>query len=90
MIPISVLILTKNEEVMIERCIKSVLWADEILVFQQKWRHLSTTLGIGLLRAKKLKEARPYFWRSLNQRLSLRTIIALMLSFISPKIAANF
>jgi glycosyltransferase involved in cell wall biosynthesis len=58
--------------------------------FQQKWRHLSTTLGIGLLRAKKPKEARAYFWRSLNQRLSLRAIVALVLSFTSPKIAAKF
>jgi len=32
MMPISVIILTKNEEKFIERCINSVTWADEVLV----------------------------------------------------------
>jgi (heptosyl)LPS beta-1,4-glucosyltransferase len=32
MIPLSVIILTKNEEQFIKRCIQSVLWADEVLV----------------------------------------------------------
>lgn len=32
MIPISVIVLTKNEEEFIERCIRSVLWADEVLI----------------------------------------------------------
>ena len=30
--PITVTILTKNEEALIERCISSVEWADEVLV----------------------------------------------------------
>ncbi|MGH2416628.1 MAG: hypothetical protein ACRDEA_23610, partial [Microcystaceae cyanobacterium] len=58
--------------------------------FQQQWGFVSTTLGIGLMRAKQLKEARHYFWRSLRQKLSLRTLAALVLSFTSPKIAAKF
>jgi (heptosyl)LPS beta-1,4-glucosyltransferase len=32
MVPVSVVILTKNEEAFVERCIKSALWADEVLV----------------------------------------------------------
>jgi (heptosyl)LPS beta-1,4-glucosyltransferase len=32
MLPLTVTILTKNEEVLIERCINSVQWADEVLV----------------------------------------------------------
>ncbi|WP_017316824.1 glycosyltransferase family 2 protein [Mastigocladopsis repens] len=58
--------------------------------FQQQWGHISTTLGIGLMRSQQLKEARSYFWRSLHQKLSLRTVAALMLSFTNPKIAAKF
>ena len=58
--------------------------------FQQQWGHVSTTLGIGLMRTEQLKEARPYFWRSLRQKWSLRTIAALMLSFTTPKIAVRF
>lgn len=58
--------------------------------FMQQWGHISTTLGIGLMRSKQIKEARPYFWRSLRQKLTLRTVAALMLSFTPPKIAAKF
>lgn len=32
MIPVSILILTRNEEANLERCLKSALWADEIVV----------------------------------------------------------
>lgn len=49
MIPISVIILTKNEEEFIERCIKSVLWADEVLVLDSastdRTRELASSLG---------------------------------------------
>lgn len=49
MIPISVIILTKNEEELIERCIKSILWADEILVLDSgstdKTKEIATSLG---------------------------------------------
>ncbi len=58
--------------------------------FKQQWGRISTTLGIGLMRAEQPKLARPYFWQSLQQKLSLRTIAALLLSFTSPKIAAKF
>ncbi|GAB1544297.1 hypothetical protein NUACC21_69730 [Scytonema sp. NUACC21] len=58
--------------------------------FQQQWGHVSTTLGIGLMRSQKIREARPYFCRSLRQHLTFRTVAALMLSFIPPRIAAKF
>jgi glycosyltransferase involved in cell wall biosynthesis len=58
--------------------------------FQQKWRHISTTLGIGLLRAKQPKQARPYFWRSLKNAFSFRTVIGLFLSFIPSPLASRF
>lgn len=57
---------------------------------QKKLSHISTTLGIGLMRAENQKEARPYFWSSLRQGFSFRALAALMLSFIPPKIAARF
>jgi glycosyltransferase involved in cell wall biosynthesis len=58
--------------------------------FLQQWGHVSTTLGIGLMRSKQIKEARPYFWRSLRQHLTFRTLAALVLSFGPPRIAAKF
>lgn len=58
--------------------------------FQQQWVKVSTSLGIGLMRAEQTKQARPYLWRSLRQQLNLRTIAALMLSCTPPKIAAKF
>jgi (heptosyl)LPS beta-1,4-glucosyltransferase len=49
MIPISVIILTKNEETFIERCVKSVLWADEVLVIDSgstdKTKEIAASLG---------------------------------------------
>jgi glycosyltransferase involved in cell wall biosynthesis len=49
MTPISVIILTKNEEEFIERCIRSVLWADEVLVLDSdstdKTREIAASLG---------------------------------------------
>lgn len=32
MIPVSAVIVTKNEELFVERCVRSVLWADEVVV----------------------------------------------------------
>jgi len=58
--------------------------------FQQEWAHANTTLGVGLLRAQQLEEARPYFWRSLRQKVDLRTIAALILSFTPAPIAHRF
>ncbi|MEC4815905.1 MAG: glycosyltransferase family 2 protein [Scytonema sp. PMC 1069.18] len=58
--------------------------------FQKQLGHISTTLGIGLMRSQQIQEARPYFWRSLRQKPCFRTVAALMLSFIPPKIAAKF
>lgn len=58
--------------------------------FQQQCGYINTTLGIGLMRSQQPQTARAYFWRSLHQKFSLRTIAALMLSFTSPKIAAKF
>ena len=49
MTPISVVILTKNEEAFIERCIRSVTWADEVLVVDSgstdRTRELAQSLG---------------------------------------------
>lgn len=49
MIPISVIVLTKNEEEFIERCIRSVLWADEVVVLDSgstdRTREIATSLG---------------------------------------------
>jgi (heptosyl)LPS beta-1,4-glucosyltransferase len=49
MLPISVIILTKNEELFINRCIKSVLWADEVLVLDSgstdKTKEIAISLG---------------------------------------------
>ncbi|MEM7554977.1 MAG: glycosyltransferase family 2 protein [Cyanobacteria bacterium P01_A01_bin.84] len=58
--------------------------------FQEQWGHISTTLGIGLMRSQQLEAARPYFWRSLKQKVSLRTMTALLISFTTPSIAAKF
>ncbi len=58
--------------------------------FKERWGQISTTLGIGLMRAEQAKIARPYFWQSLRQKFSLRTIAALVLSFTSSKVAARF
>lgn len=48
-IPVSVIILTKNEELFIERCIRSVLWADEVLVVDShsvdRTREIAVSLG---------------------------------------------
>jgi glycosyltransferase involved in cell wall biosynthesis len=50
--------------------------------FEKEWAHSTTTLGIGLLRANQVNEARQYLWRSLrHQTFSLRTLAALGLSF---------
>jgi glycosyltransferase involved in cell wall biosynthesis len=58
--------------------------------FQQQWVKVSTTLGIGLMRAEQVKQARPYLWRSLRQKLNLRSMAALLLSFAPAKVAAKF
>jgi hypothetical protein len=58
--------------------------------FQKKWGQISTNLGIGLMRGENLTEARISFWHSLKRHFSLRTIAALLLSFVPPKIAAKF
>jgi glycosyltransferase involved in cell wall biosynthesis len=58
--------------------------------FQQQWVKVNTTLGIGLMRAEQVKQARPYLWRSLRQKLNLRSMAALLLSFAPAKVAAKF
>ncbi|MEM7726626.1 MAG: glycosyltransferase family 2 protein [Cyanobacteria bacterium P01_A01_bin.45] len=58
--------------------------------FRKQWVHISTTLGIGLMRSQQLCAARPYFWRSLKQKFSLRTVTALLISFTTPSIAQRF
>lgn len=59
--------------------------------FEQEWAHANTTLGIGLLRANQAIAARPYLWRSFQQqKLSVRTIAALALSFVPQTLASPF
>ena len=58
--------------------------------FKQQWVQANTTLGIGLLRAEQVAQARPYFWRSLSQEFSLRTMAALMLSFTPKSLTTIF
>jgi hypothetical protein len=51
--------------------------------FKTKWLEANTTLGIGLLRDQKITDARRYFWRTLSeQKFNLRTLAALIISFI--------
>jgi glycosyltransferase involved in cell wall biosynthesis len=59
--------------------------------FQRQWAEESTSIGIGLMRAKQLKEARPYLLSALKQqKLNLRTLVALTLSFTPAPIASRF
>ncbi|QIR38425.1 glycosyltransferase family 2 protein [Tolypothrix sp. PCC 7910] len=61
------------------------------LYFQNKWLEANTTLGIGLLRNQQILEARSYFWQALSkQKFNLRTIAALILSFIPQTLATKF
>jgi len=56
--------------------------------FKDKWLEAHTTLAIGLMRTKKIAEARPYLWRVINeQKFNLRTIVALIISFIPQPLA---
>ncbi|MBD2122618.1 glycosyltransferase family 2 protein [Trichocoleus sp. FACHB-262] len=59
--------------------------------FEREWAYANTTLGIGLLRANQAIAARPYLLRSLQyQKLNLRTMVALALSFIPQSLASPF
>lgn len=59
--------------------------------FKQEWAHANTTLGIGLMRAEQVAEARPYLLRAFKQKkFNLRTIAALTLSFIPHPLARLF
>jgi glycosyltransferase involved in cell wall biosynthesis len=58
--------------------------------FQQQWAKVSTNLGVGLMRSAQTKQARPYFWRSLQRKFSLRAIAALVLSFTPSSFARRF
>lgn len=56
--------------------------------FRQKWLEANTTLAIGLMRSEQVAEARSYLWCAINeQKLNLRTIAALTLSFTPQQIA---
>ncbi|MFN9601112.1 MAG: glycosyltransferase family 2 protein [Dolichospermum sp.] len=55
--------------------------------FRKKWLAANTTLGIGLLRDEKILDARRYFWQALSeQKFNLRTLAALIISFIPPNL----
>jgi glycosyltransferase involved in cell wall biosynthesis len=56
--------------------------------FRQKWLEANTTLAIGLMRTEQVAEARSYLWCAINeQKLNLRTIAALTLSFAPQRLA---
>lgn len=54
--PVSILILTKNEEINIERCIRAVSWSDDIVVFDScsddRTVELAETLGARVVQRK--------------------------------------
>lgn len=59
--------------------------------FRQKWLYAHTTLGVGLLRAERVAEARPYLLYALSQqKFDLRTVAALTLSFTPRALASRF
>ena len=58
--------------------------------FKDRLAFEMASVGINLLRSKKLAEARPYLWSALSQHLSLRTLVALTLSFSPPSLASRF
>jgi glycosyltransferase involved in cell wall biosynthesis len=58
--------------------------------FQECRAHVSTTLGVGLMRDAKLSEARDYFWNALLEKFSLRTLAALIISFAPTSLATRF
>lgn len=58
--------------------------------FRDKWLHANTTLAIGLLRSDQIIEARSYLLYVIKQKLNLRAIAALVLSFIPRPLARKF
>lgn len=53
--------------------------------FEQEWAHANTTLAIGLMRSQQVAAARPYLFKSFRCRpLNLRTLMALLLSWMPP------
>lgn len=58
--------------------------------FKQRLAHEMTSIGINLLRTQKAAEARPYLLNALSQHLSLRTLVALSLSFTPKSLASRF
>ena len=73
-----------------EQFMKDEQLAELYPYFEKKWGHICTRLGIGLMRGENLQEARTRFWDSLKRHFSLRTIAALIVSFVPPRIAAKF
>ena len=73
-----------------EQFMKDEQLAELYPYFEKKWGHICTSLGIGLMRGENLQEARTRFWDSLKRHFSLRTIAALIVSFVPPRIAAKF
>lgn len=59
--------------------------------FKQKWLHAHTTLGIGLIRNQQVQQARAYLWSALQkQKFNLRTLAALVLSYIPQPLFNRF
>lgn len=64
--------------------------AELLPYFKEKLAHQETTIGINLLRTKKPTEARSYLLSALSQHVSLRTLVALVLSFAPSSVASQF
>jgi cellulose synthase/poly-beta-1,6-N-acetylglucosamine synthase-like glycosyltransferase len=92
---VSVLIPSYNRPGYLKEAIESAVGQTyqnvEILVFDDcSPENPQKLVGINLLRAKKPEDARPYLWKALSQHSSLRTLVALILSFMPPSLASRF
>lgn len=58
--------------------------------FKERLAHHRTTIGINLLRTKKAAESRSYLLSALSQHPSLRTLVAVMLSFTPSSLTSRF
>ncbi len=58
--------------------------------FKKEWAIGMRSLGVNLLRAKKVADARPYLLSSLTQHPNLKTLVALILSFTPHSLASRF
>lgn len=73
-----------------ERFIEDERLAELKPYFKNRLAFEMASIGINLLRSKKAAEARSYLLSALSQQLSLRTLVAFILSFSPPSLASRF